>query len=154
MVSDEPSVVAALAKAGAMLDARDEKGRTPLHLAAGLASTPATVTALVSAGAALDARDDRGRTPLQIAETFSEAPAVVSALREATQTATASSDAPAGASCDDWNTGAFFARADGATVSRCLEDERDRARKGRDRRNTTPHRGRAQPGGRRWSTRC
>ena len=29
MVSNEPSVVAALAKAGAMLDARDEKGRTP-----------------------------------------------------------------------------------------------------------------------------
>ena len=122
MASNEPSVVAALAKAGATLDARDEKGRTPLHLAAGLATTPATVTALVSAGAALDARDDRGRTPLEIAETFSESPAIVNALREATQTAGASSAAPAGASCDDWNTGVFFVRADGATVSGCLDD--------------------------------
>ena len=121
-LSNEPSVVAALAKAGATLDARDEKGRTPLHLAAGLATTSAIVTALVSAGAALDARDEKGRTPLQIAETFSEAPAVVNALREATQTVGASSAAPAGASCDNWNTGAFFARADGATVSRCLDD--------------------------------
>ena len=121
MVSNEPSVVAALAKAGATLDARDEKGRTPLHLAAGLATTSATVTALVSAGAALDARDEKGRTPLQIAETFSEAPAVMNALREATQTAGASSAASAGASCDNWNTGAFFARADGATVPRCLD---------------------------------
>ena len=87
MVSNEPSVVAALAKAGAMLDARDEKGRTPLHLAAGLATTPATVNALVSAGATLDARDDRDRTPLEIAEAFSEALAVLNALRAATQTA-------------------------------------------------------------------
>ena len=122
MVSDQPAVIAALSKAGAKLDARDDKGRTPLHLAAGLATTPATVTALVNAGAALDARDDRGRTPLQVAETFSEAPAVVNALREATETAGAPSAAPAVASCDNWNTGAFFARADGATITRCLDD--------------------------------
>ena len=76
----------------------------------------------MSAGAALDARDDKGRTPLQIAETFSEAPAVVNAVREATQKAGASSAAPADASCESWNTAAFFALADGAAVSGCLDD--------------------------------
>ena len=63
MVGDQPSVVAALADAGAELDARDEKCRTHLRLAAGLGKTPSIVTALVKAGAALDARDENGRTP-------------------------------------------------------------------------------------------
>ena len=120
-VSRDPAVVAALAEAGAQLDVRDEKGRTPLHLAAVLGEL-AIVTALVEAGASLDAGDATGRTPLQLAEKFGKAPDIADALREATEAAGASRIAPSTVSCGDWNTSEFFARADAAMVSRCLEE--------------------------------
>ena len=49
-------------------DARDEKGRTPLHLAAWLSKKSGVVTALLAAGADPAARDKAGKTPWDYAE--------------------------------------------------------------------------------------
>ena len=65
--------------AGARVKARDDWGRTPLHLAAGLSESPAVVQALLDAGAKVDARSDFG-TPLYYAAANSKAPEVVQAL--------------------------------------------------------------------------
>ena len=61
------------------LDARDDQGRTPIHLAA-LHGTPAVVAALGEAGADLDAADEQGRTPLHLVAVFGDDPAIVTAL--------------------------------------------------------------------------
>ena len=50
----------------AELDARDARGRTPLHLAA-LAPTTVATERLVAAGADVNARDARGCSPLRLA---------------------------------------------------------------------------------------
>lgn len=135
MSSEQSSVVAALAKAGAELDARDDDGRTPLHLAAVFGKSPAVVTALVEAGADVDARDGKGRTALQFGEAFSETPALVNALkqaiagpRQAVAAQGGSAQKAAHASCDTWNSMSFFARASLAELSRCLETEDPNAR--------------------------
>ena len=49
-------------------DARDEKGRTPLHLAARFSEKPGVVAALLAAGADPAARDEVGKTPWDYAE--------------------------------------------------------------------------------------
>ena len=51
--------------AGAPLDARTERGWTPLHLATANSKTPAVVQALLDAGAQVDARNKDGWTPGQ-----------------------------------------------------------------------------------------
>ena len=61
-------------------NARDDKGRTPLHTAAMVSKEPAVVAALAKAGAELDARDGEGRTPLHLAALFGKSPAIVTAL--------------------------------------------------------------------------
>ncbi len=61
------------------LDARDDQGRTPIHLAA-LHGTPAVVAALGEAGADPDAADGQGRTPLHLVAVFGDDPAIVTAL--------------------------------------------------------------------------
>ena len=53
-------------KAGADIEARDEDGATPLHMAAGFKSS-AAVKALLDAGADIEARADYGLTPLHMA---------------------------------------------------------------------------------------
>ena len=71
-------------KTGADLKARDEeKGYTPLHLAAGWSTTSAVVTALLKAGAKVNARSKNGHTPLHLAAWFDNTPAVVNALLDA-----------------------------------------------------------------------
>jgi len=49
-----------------VVNARNELGSTPLHLAASR-SVPDTVQLLLDKGAAINARDNRGATPLHIA---------------------------------------------------------------------------------------
>ena len=66
---ETPAFVSDLVKAGAKVNARDERGGwTPLHLAAWFGKTPAVVAALLSAGADPAAKDKKGKTPWDYAE--------------------------------------------------------------------------------------
>ena len=62
---EEPSAVAALLNAGAILEQRDRQGNTALHLAAASNRNPAVIRALLNAGADIHARNDDGATPLR-----------------------------------------------------------------------------------------
>ena len=58
-----PATVAALLGGGASVDARNESGETPLHVAA-TGGTASHIAALLQAGADPDVRNGRGRTPI------------------------------------------------------------------------------------------
>jgi ankyrin repeat protein/V8-like Glu-specific endopeptidase len=58
-----------LIRNGAMVNAKNKFGRTPLHLAA-MSDKPDIAVLLVSAGARVNAKDSRGNTPLSIARQF------------------------------------------------------------------------------------
>ena len=68
--------------AGADIEAREQRGWTPLHLAAAFGKTPAVVRALTKAGAKVDAQTGIGRTALHLAAQGG-APATVAALIKA-----------------------------------------------------------------------
>lgn len=120
-------------KAGANLNTRNQKGRTPLHTAAVFGKKPEVVAVLIKAGADLSVKDKRGRTPLQFAEKFSKTPAVVAVLKEASTPEKAkviarkleaeSRPGAARVSCAKWNTPAFFKSAGLADISRCLKSK-------------------------------
>ena len=57
------AVMASLIRAGAVLDARDLAGATPLHRAVSATREPACVIALLEAGADASLRDGAGNTP-------------------------------------------------------------------------------------------
>ena len=140
------------------LDARDDQGRAPIHLAV-LHGTPAIVVALGNAGADLDAADGQGRTALHLVAAFGDDPGIVTALvragadldaldgkgRTALEFAETFSEAPTivaalreavaeanappePVSCAGWNTAAFFASATAEDVARCLETSDPNAR--------------------------
>ena len=114
-----PVFVTALAKAGAQVNARDERGGwTPLHLAAWFGQSKTVVEALLEAGADPEVTDDAGKTPWDY---LTENPV----LKEfdpqlAKPVAKAVDPLQAQVSCEDWNTPLFFERAGWAEVFRCL----------------------------------
>ena len=65
------------------LEARNEKGGTPLMLAAQDNSNPEVITALLKAGAEVNARVEGGVTPLMIAAWHNSNPEVITALLKA-----------------------------------------------------------------------
>ena len=70
----------ALADGGIDLNAPDELGRTPLHIAVEYFNIPAAITTLVEAGADPNAPDLNGFTPLHMAAAYTRVPAVIIAL--------------------------------------------------------------------------
>ena len=75
--------VTACLDTGVDLEAKDDDGRTPLHLAAFYNENPAVIEALLAAGADVKAQDKYKRTPLHRAAQFNENPAVIEALLNA-----------------------------------------------------------------------
>ena len=65
---------------GANLEARTERGLTPLHMAAKYSTAPSVIAVLLDAGANLEARTVGGSTPLHLATRF---PSAVTTLVEA-----------------------------------------------------------------------
>ena len=128
---EAPALVAALVKAGAEVDAQDERGGwTPLHLAAWFGRTPAVVAALLSAGADPVAKDDKGKTPRDYAEQNAalKNTDVFSRLKEGRVKAGGRPSGAARVSCEKWNTPAFFQSADLTDLSRCLKVKKTDAR--------------------------
>jgi len=76
---DHPEMIRLLADAGADVNAADDRGHTPLHLAA----NPDAVRALVEAGADVKARSKDGSTPLHLAAGEPDRADVMAALLDA-----------------------------------------------------------------------
>ena len=83
-LNTNPAVIAALLKAGADINSRDEIfNRTPLYDAVSFNSEPAVISVLLEAGADVNDQDERGVTPLHLAAQNNTEPAVISVLLEA-----------------------------------------------------------------------
>ena len=80
---DSLSGVKRLLKAGADVNAENEDGTTPLHLAAESNPTPAVLEVLLKAGADVNAKDEWGWTPPHFAARYNPTPAVLEVLLKA-----------------------------------------------------------------------
>ncbi|MFN4074229.1 MAG: ankyrin repeat domain-containing protein, partial [Thermus sp.] len=73
---------AILVKLGSDVNARNEKGFTPLHDAARTNPDPEVISTLVELGADVNARGEKGITPLHLAAFHSSNPDIVLTLLE------------------------------------------------------------------------
>ncbi|MEV4498612.1 ankyrin repeat domain-containing protein [Micromonospora arborensis] len=64
---DDPTLVRRLIDGGVPIEARDQRGRTPLHVAVGDGGTPELVRTLLAAGADPDLPDDEGCSAAELA---------------------------------------------------------------------------------------
>ena len=131
-------VAAVLLAAGAEVDARDLRGGTPLHWAAGRNRDPAAVAELVAAGADLKSRDREGNTPLH-ASRGNTNPAVPLLLLELGADPALVNDlgqVADPADCGYWNTAEFARVATAAATAACLAAGADVS--ARDREGNTP----------------
>ena len=77
--ADVAKVEACIA-AGSKLDTRDERGKTPLHLAAWLNKNPDTIDTLIRHGSKVNARNENGKPPLHWAAEHNENLDIIDAL--------------------------------------------------------------------------
>ena len=68
---------------GADVNARDERGVTPLHWVALHNPEPGVATELIRLGADVNARDEDGQTPLHLAALLNSSPGVIAVLADA-----------------------------------------------------------------------
>ena len=115
-------MVTVLLAAGAEVGARDLKGETPLHWAAGRNRNPAIIAELVEAGADLNARSSEGNTPLHASRNNTN-PAVAHLLLELGADPTPVNDSGRVANpmdCSYWNTEVFARVATAEATAACL----------------------------------
>ena len=133
----EPAVFVVLLEAGADVEARNRRGRTPLHGAAGT-NRSQVVAELARAGADLNARDSAGNTPLH-ATRYNEHVSVVYLLLELGADPTLVNDRGEVADpldCGYWNTHWFARVATAQATAACLAAGADV--NARDRNGNTP----------------
>lgn len=75
--------IEALLKAGADIEARDERGKSPLLLVAGDIDNVGVIEVLLRAGADIEARDEKGKTPLIFAAERASYPEIINMLLKA-----------------------------------------------------------------------
>ena len=80
MAGNNFHVIEYLLKNGANIEARDDRGASPLNRAAAVAENSDVLELLINHGAALDTKDSRGLTPLHAAALCNMAPEVVQFL--------------------------------------------------------------------------
>ena len=119
--------VASCLEEGADANMPDDRGRTPLHLAARYIGDPAAINTLVEAGAEVNARDDGRATALHAAWDNAN-PAVVHALLELGADPLARNDRGKladPAHCRNWNTPVFARTASADAVAGCIDSGAD-----------------------------
>ena len=77
------ATVATALNCGADIDAKDDKGRTPLHYAARYNENPAVIQALLDASPDINAKDRGGKTSLHLAARYSDNPVAIQTLLDA-----------------------------------------------------------------------